>query len=583
MDTVVLVAVDRGLAGRLRAGAERHEAGARVVRVPTAEAALGWLVRPPDHLLAVVVGPGVAQPVAFARRALALQRDLAVLVLAPFGQHEALAGELALTVVDGDARCRSLAEGARLADEVTEALARARGRRARPAGGAARGGPPAPASAAGPATPEALRRAEREREEALRRVTFLGHAGLLLAASLDPDTVLAALARYAVPFLGDWCAVGVVEDAVARCAAVAHADPALDLLAKTLEGPLSSDGAAPPGLATVLHTARPELWPEIDEARLAALATDDGRRALLARLGFASFLGVPLLARGRTVGALALAVGAARPRYTAADLLLAQDLAARAALAVDNARLYREARRINRDKDEFLAMVSHELRTPLHAILGWTRLLRQGHLDDPAARRALEVIERNTKAQGQLVEALLDVSRIVTGRLPLVREPLDPRTVLEAAVDSVRPGAHAKGIDVAVRIEGELGTVEADGGRLEQVVANLLGNALKFTPPGGRVDVLARRAADAVVIRVSDTGPGIAEDVLPYVFDRFRQGDAARAQGGLGLGLAIVRHVVEQHGGTVHAESAVGGAVFTVTLPARARAPAPEVTEPGAS
>ncbi len=225
----------------------------------------------------------------------------------------------------------------------------------------------------------------------------------------------------------------------------------------------------------------------------------------------------------------------------------------------------------NRLKDEFLATVSHELRTPLTAMLGWTHLLRAGQLDAAGAQRALETVERNARAQQQLVEDLLDVSRIITGKLRLDVRPCDPATFIEAAVEAVQPAADAKDVRLQKTLDTSINAISGDPERLQQVVWNLLANAIKFTPGGGRVQVRLERVNSHIEIIISDTGMGISEDFLPYVFDRFRQADGTttRTHGGLGLGLSIVRHLVELHGGTVQAESdgAGQGSTFTVKLP----------------
>jgi signal transduction histidine kinase/ActR/RegA family two-component response regulator len=233
------------------------------------------------------------------------------------------------------------------------------------------------------------------------------------------------------------------------------------------------------------------------------------------------------------------------------------------------ARLHAESN--NRLKDEFLATISHELRTPLTAIIGWTQLLRRGIPDNKVAERALEVIERNGHAQLHLIEDLLDVSRIISGKLLLDVRAVDPASVIVAALDAVRPAAEAKGIELRAALDPAAGSVAGDAERLQQVVWNLVNNAVKFTPAGGRVEVRLARAGAGIEIAVADTGAGIAPAFLPHVFDRFRQADAAttRAHGGLGLGLAIVRQLVELHGGTVavDSEGEGRGATFTVTLP----------------
>src|SRR5436305_1480392 len=234
----------------------------------------------------------------------------------------------------------------------------------------------------------------------------------------------------------------------------------------------------------------------------------------------------------------------------------------------------REAEEANRMKDEFLATLSHELRTPLNAILGWVQVLRAGKLDATAAARALETIERNARAQAQLIADLLDVSRIITGKLRLDFKPVDLRRIIDAALESVRPAADAKGIQLEVSIAPLASPVLGDADRLQQVIWNLLSNSIKFTSRGGRVEVRLREADANAVIQVSDTGIGIRPDFLPYVFDRFRQpeGSITRTHGGLGLGLSIVRHLIELHGGTaeVESEGEGEGATFTVRLPLRA-------------
>jgi signal transduction histidine kinase len=248
--------------------------------------------------------------------------------------------------------------------------------------------------------------------------------------------------------------------------------------------------------------------------------------------------------------------------------------------------LYAQAEEANRLKDEFLSTVSHELRTPLNAILGWTWLLAGGSLDRKGTERAIATVERNARAQGQIIDDLLDVSRIVTGKLLLTRRPVDLAEVIEATLDTVRPAADAKGIRLDLRLGAA--PVLGDAARLQQVSWNLLSNAVKFTPVGGRVEVVVEplqeagaQGAKTVELRVSDSGSGIPAAFLPHVFDRFRQADSSstRAHGGLGLGLAIVRHLIELHGGTVRAESPGEGqgATFRVHLPA---APA---AEPSAS
>jgi PAS domain S-box-containing protein len=230
-----------------------------------------------------------------------------------------------------------------------------------------------------------------------------------------------------------------------------------------------------------------------------------------------------------------------------------------------------DAEAASRLKDEFLATVSHELRTPLTAVLGWARLLRVNDFDEAGRKHAVSVIERNARSQQQLIEDLLDVSRIITGKLRLDVTPIDPAALVEAAIEAVLPGAEAKEIRIEKKMAARVGLVSGDPARLQQVVWNLLSNAIKFTPRGGEVNVRLERVNSHIEISINDSGDGINQEFLPYVFDRFRQADGttARQYGGLGLGLAIVRHLVELHGGTVRADSPGEGrgATFIVKLP----------------
>jgi PAS domain S-box-containing protein len=253
--------------------------------------------------------------------------------------------------------------------------------------------------------------------------------------------------------------------------------------------------------------------------------------------------------------------------------LVIRDITERTRLEDDLRRRAEELEAANRAKEDFLATLSHELRTPLNAMLGWTRLLRMGRLDDATMTRALETIERSAHIQEQLISDILDVSRVVTGKLRLNLRPLELSAIIDAAVDAVRPTAEAKGITLDCQIEAT-GSVLGDGDRLQQVLWNLFSNAIKFTPRGGRVTISSGRVGANATIKVVDTGEGMAPELLPFVFDRFRQGDGSstRPHGGLGLGLSIVRHIVELHGGQTQAwsEGANRGSTFQVQLPVRA-------------
>lgn len=308
-----------------------------------------------------------------------------------------------------------------------------------------------------------------------------------------------------------------------------------------------------------------------------------------------SYLAAPVsLGNGEVIGGLFF--GHAEPdRFTDSHERLVETLAAQAAIglnkaalyqealyarrraeqdALDKQRLYEEAARANDAKDHFLATVSHELRTPLTSILGWAQMLGSGRLDEAMRTRAVATIERNARMQAQIVEDLLDISRIVNGKLRLNVLLFSPHSAVEAAIEALRPAALAKDIDLHVSVDPLAGPVSGDPERLQQVAWNLLSNAIKFTPKGGRVQLAMKKAASKVEIVVSDNGPGIPPEYLPRIFDTFTQVDSTstRKHGGLGLGLAIVKNLVELHGGSVDARSdGVGkGAEFTVSLPIHA-------------
>jgi PAS domain S-box-containing protein len=640
--------------------------------------------------------------------------------------------------------------------------------------------------------------ARREAEAQALKSNFLAQASTELASSLDYEATLARVAKLAIPFIADWCAVDILEENQAvRRVAIAHLDPAKVELAWELWRDYPEDLTTPRGVAQALRTGEAIVVPDITDANLSAFARDAKHLEMLRTIGMKSYLAVPMRVRGRILGSITFLMAESSHRYGAADLPLVEDLAHRAALAIDNARLYREtqqARRIaektaernaslqtltaalsealtpaqvgevvvneglaalqasagfiallsdnhtslevvralgyppeildtgtlypltasvpitdavrsgellaiesreawaeryphlptkynhhawadmplivegrtlggmgfsfpkpqtfseddrafmlamarqcaqaiertrayaaekqaraeaeaaNRTKDEFLATLSHELRTPLNAMLGWTQLLQTRSLDQAKMDRALETIDRNTRSLAALIEDILDVSRIMTGKLYLSPRPCELVGGIEAAIEAVRPAAEAKMIQIEYCLDSSAGPVWGDANRLQQVVWNLLSNAIKFTPSGGHVLVKLEKVdkqlnveglnvdgdgsnvalgdASSTVyaplsisnqppnlqpsnsyaqIQVSDTGKGISPDFLPYVFERFRQenGSITRAYGGLGLGLAIVRYLVELHGGTVQATSPGEGlgATFTVQLP----------------
>ena len=329
----------------------------------------------------------------------------------------------------------------------------------------------------------------------------------------------------------------------------------------------------PVPLAEAVRTGEP-IWEESTQERIARyphLAQN------YAQLNYAAWISLPLMVEGRAVGGISINFAQFSP-LSKDDRAFMLALAQQCAQAIARSQLYEaeqqaraDAETANRIKDEFLAVLSHELRSPLNPILGWTRLLRTRKFDEQATNRALETIERNALLQTQLIEDLLDVSRILRGKMMLNVAPVNLATTIEAALETVQLAAEAKGIQIQTIFPPNVGLVSGDSARLQQVIWNLLSNAVKFTPKGGRVEVRVEQNASTAQIVVSDTGKGIAPEFLPYVFDYFRQedGKTTRQFGGLGLGLAIVRHFVELHGGTVQASSSGEGkgATFAVKLP----------------
>jgi signal transduction histidine kinase/CheY-like chemotaxis protein len=404
----------------------------------------------------------------------------------------------------------------------------------------------------------------RQSETRLRAAEAAADLGGFLNQALDPEVVGRRIAESVRALLGLGTSLFYRVDPVTlEMTVVAGAGTPIPGFEP---GATLAAGFAAVGLA--VRERRPVTTPDLLADPRIALTPE--LRARVERTPYRSVLAVPLSSHERVIGVLALADRKGR-QFRQEEVLLAQGFAEQAALALENARLYAEARDANRAKDEFLATLSHELRTPLTAMLGWVRMLQSGTLDEATSARALQVIHRNTKLQAQLIDDLLDVSRIVTGKLSLELKAVDVGAVVETAMDAVTPAALAKSVELERRVDPAAGPAWADPHRLQQVVWNLLSNAVKFTPSGGRVTIAVDRDDPHVVVCVTDTGQGIAPEFLPYIFDRFRQADSTttRAHGGLGLGLAIVHHLVTLHHGAVTAasEGPDRGATFTVRIP----------------
>jgi PAS domain S-box-containing protein len=419
-----------------------------------------------------------------------------------------------------------------------------------------------------------------ERRRTEDNLHFLAEASEALASSIDYNTTITSVARAAVPRFADWSCVFIreSEQGTAKLLAAYHREEGMAGRIRELYQRYPPSEQALHGTGAALRTGRSTLVPRVTDEVLRGLAKDAEHLALLRELMGQSALVVPLTVSGSTFGAITFGTSAPGRTYGPEDLRVATEVGRRASVAIENARLFhlaqterRRAEEANRLKDEFLATMSHELRTPLTSMLGWVQMLRSGIVPEDKRPRALETIERNARAQAQLIEDLLDVSRILTGKMRLDVVTLELVDVVNAALESVRPAAEAKELRIQPVLDTDLGPFLGDPHRLQQVVWNLLSNAVKFTPKGGRIHVHLRRERSAAVLTVQDTGQGIPPEFLPHVFERFRQAEATttRRHGGLGLGLSIVRHLVEMHGGTVEAysEGEGKGAIFTVKLP----------------
>jgi PAS domain S-box-containing protein len=429
------------------------------------------------------------------------------------------------------------------------------------------------------------RRQRETAEAASRQAAFVAEVGAVLSQSLKYENTLAAVARLAVPEIADWCAVDIVtDDGQLERLAVAHVDPAKVEYARLLQQRYPSDPERRGGVHEVIRTGKPAMMTTIPPGLLTSAARDEDHLRILNELALTSYVCVPLLSGGRAFGAITFVSAESGRQYTEQDLVFAQDLAGRASMAIENAHAYQRAHEANRVKDEFLATLSHELRTPLNAILGYAQMLGMDVLDETRRARAIDVLTRNAESLKTIIEDVLDVSRIMAGKLRLNVQPVDLANILANALGTVQPAADAKGVRLEPIVETAVPPVSGDPDRLQQIVWNLLSNAVKFTPRGGRVQLRLQRVNSHVEIVVSDTGDGIERSFLPHLFERFRQaeGHFARERGGLGLGLSIVRELVQLHGGTVVASSdgPGTGSTFWVKLPLMIVHPDPARDEP---
>jgi signal transduction histidine kinase len=405
------------------------------------------------------------------------------------------------------------------------------------------------------------------------RWRFLAEASGLLDRSLDYQETLANVVRFVVPRIADYAIIALLgDDGSLTWGYSAHCDPTKEALVGRLRAYQPHLTTEHHPTAKALRSGETQVVGVVDDAFLRSVARDGAHFALLRQIAPTSIIIVPLAARGRVLGSLLLATTRdSDRRYTDRDVAIANEVGRRAALAVDHALLYQAAERAGRARAEMVAVVSHDLKNPLATIQMAVSFLLEDLVPHDAAhqlqREQLHAIHRSAERMYRLIHDLLDVAAIEAGQLTVTRSPLAVDVFLTDALELLRPLAAAKRIVLAADVSPGLPPVAADRERVLQVFSNLGGNALKFTPDGGRVDIQATARGAAVAFAVRDTGPGIAPEDLPHVFDRFWQAKKA-ARAGVGLGLAIAKGIIEAHGGSISVESEPGrGSCFTFTLP----------------
>ena len=409
----------------------------------------------------------------------------------------------------------------------------------------------------------------KRQEESLR---FLADASATLADLVDYQSTLQKVAALSVPRFADWCAVDVAEPGgTLRRLAVAHADEAKVRLAQELDERYPPRRDVAYGAYHVLRTGRSEMMADLPDSVLSELAADQDHLRILRELGLKSYLCVPLQTRGRTLGVVTFVTAESGRAYTESDLAFAEELARRSAIAVESAELYRELRDADRRKDEFLATLAHELRNPLAPIRNGLQVLRLTGSQNEMVNEARSMMERQLRQMVRLVDDLLDVSRITRNKLDLKKQRVTLAAVVHSAVETSRPLIEQAGHTFSLTLPPAPVYLDADLTRLAQVFSNLLNNSAKYTEPGGSIWLTGEVAGGDVVVQVRDTGLGIPADALPRIFEMFSQVDRnmERAQGGLGIGLTLVRRLVEMHGGNVEARSdgPGKGSEFIVRLP----------------
>jgi signal transduction histidine kinase len=407
-------------------------------------------------------------------------------------------------------------------------------------------------------------------EAAEGKARLLADVSRVLAGSFDYQTSLAGLARLCVPMLADYCLVDLIdEDESISRVGVAHIDPTKEGLLRAAAA-FVSETITPdhPELSAIRKGSSVRI-PELTQALLDTVVRDDEHRAIVRELAPSSFIASPLIAGGRVRGALILVMTASNRRFTAEDAALADEIAARAATSVENARLFHQAQQATRARDELLAVVAHDLRNPLNTItLASDALLEEiSESVHPSERRQIAIVRRSADRMNRLIQDLLEINRLESGRFVLEIRSCPAEAIVRESLEMLRPLATANEIELSSDVSTHLPRVYADFSRVQQVISNLVGNAIKFTSRGGHISISASVRGDEVLVEVEDDGAGIPADHLPHIFGRFWQADR-RDKRGIGLGLAIAKGIVEAHGGRIWVESREGvGSTFFFTLP----------------
>jgi PAS domain S-box-containing protein len=411
--------------------------------------------------------------------------------------------------------------------------------------------------------------ARAEAENSQKRTALLAEASRVLSTSFDYQTTLAALVRLAVPTLADYCALDILEgENEFKRIGEAHVDPTKSsLIRKVGTFPRSALTAQHP-LIRVMTTGYPVLEAEITPAFIRASFAEQSQRQMVEALGPRSFICVPLVSSGKILGALTLVTSGSGRRYDEADLSLAADMARRAAIVVEHARLFHEAQQATKARDDVLAVVAHDLRNPLNTVtMAIGLMLENTPVERTQERRQVEIVRRAADRMNRMIQDLLDVKRMESGRLAIDLQAEDVDVIINDMIEMLRPLAVGSSIGLESRVPEGLPPVLADSARIQQVLSNLVGNAVKFTPREGRITVCAEQIEDEIRFGVIDTGPGIPPEQVPHIFGQFWQASSSDRRG-IGLGLAIAKGIVEAHKGTIWVESHVGlGSTFYFTLP----------------